>query len=119
MPDILKMIMSENAADPEGYLLSLDDWSPALAEARAKQVGLSLSGKHWDVIYFLRKDYMRSGPAEHSRRIVEALEQRFRNEGGSKALYQLFPGGPVRQASYLAGLPVPADAVDRSFGTVR
>jgi tRNA 2-thiouridine synthesizing protein E len=33
-------------------------------------------------------------------------------------LYMLFPGGPVAQGCRVAGLPVPAGAVDRGFGSV-
>jgi len=30
----------------------------------------------------------------------------------------MFPGGPIRQGSMIAGLPKPADCDDLSFGSV-
>jgi len=33
-------------------------------------------------------------------------------------LYQIIPGGPVAEGCRLAGLSVPAGAVDKSFGSV-
>jgi tRNA 2-thiouridine synthesizing protein E len=45
------------------------------------------------------------------------LNERFAKEGGSKFLYELFPGGPVARGSRLAGVPAPSDARDLSFGS--
>jgi tRNA 2-thiouridine synthesizing protein E len=121
MPDILKYIVAEPATeeDPNGHLLTLEEWTPKIAEQRAREQQLALTPKHWEVIYFLRRHYMQQGPAQHARELVAALDNRFAKEGGRKYLYQLFPGGPVKQASAIAGLPAPADATDRSFGSVQ
>lgn len=120
MADILKFILNEtaNKTDPEGHMFGLDAWSPELAEQRARVAGIVLTPKHWEVIGFLRAHYKQHGPVEHARELVQALNQRFARDGGSRFLYQLFPDGPVHQASHFAGLPAPADATDKSFGTV-
>jgi tRNA 2-thiouridine synthesizing protein E len=120
MADILKFILNEtaNKTDPEGHMFGLEPWSPELAEERARAAGLTLTPRHWEVIGFLRAHFKEHGAAAHARELVQALNQRFALEGGGRFLYQLFPGGPVHQASYFAGLPVPADATDKSFGTV-
>jgi tRNA 2-thiouridine synthesizing protein E len=120
MADILKFILNEtaNKTDPEGHMFGLEAWSPELAEARARTAGIALTPRHWEVIGFLRAHYKEHGPVAHARELTQALNQRFALEGGSRFLYQLFPGGPVHQASHLAGVPAPADTTDRSFGTV-
>jgi len=120
MADILKFIVNEtaNKTDPEGHMFGLEAWSPELAESRAKQAGIVMTPRHWEVIGFLRAYYKEHGPVAHARELSQALNHRFALEGGSRFLYQLFPGGPVSQASHLAGLPVPGDAADRSFGSI-
>jgi len=119
MSDILKFILNEtaNKTDPEGHMFGLEHWDPELAEVRAREAGLVLTARHWEVIGFLRAHFKEHGPVAHARTLVQALNHRFALDGGSRFLYQLFPQGPVRQASYIAGLPAPSDAIDESFGT--
>jgi tRNA 2-thiouridine synthesizing protein E len=57
------------------------------------------------------------GPALHARYLLDPLAEKFAKQGGRKYLYLLFPGGAVTQGSRIAGLPVPKDSVDPSFGT--
>jgi tRNA 2-thiouridine synthesizing protein E len=58
-------------------------------------------------------------PDLNMRELHDALDERFHTRGGMKFLYRLFPGGPVAQGCRLAGLPVPAGAVNPSFGSVQ
>ena len=119
MPDIMKFIVGGGPSDkdPSGNMLSLDDWSEDIARKTAKELGIELKVEHWEVINFLRDYYRQHGPATHARPVLHALEDRFAKKGGRKYLYTIFPGGAVTQASKIAGIPVPADSVDRSFGT--
>ncbi|MCB1519942.1 MAG: TusE/DsrC/DsvC family sulfur relay protein [Hyphomicrobiaceae bacterium] len=86
-------------------------------EARAVAEGIELTKNHWKVIEMLRALYIERGLAPHARLIAALLADEFAEEGGSKYLYQLFPGGPVAQGSRLAGVPSPHDTQDRSFGS--
>lgn len=119
MPDINKFIGNEQAAeeDPEGHLLVLEPWSEDVAGTLAASEGVALTARHLDVLRFLRERYRERGPNDSAHEIMQALEARFDHTGGKKALYQLFPGGPVGQGSRLAGLPAPPGARDRSFGS--
>jgi tRNA 2-thiouridine synthesizing protein E len=49
---------------------------------------------------------------------MRELDQEFAAEGGRRYLYDLFPRGPILQASRIAGLPLPPGTLDRSFGSV-
>ena len=40
----------------------------------------------------------------------------FSGAGGSRNLYRLFPRGPLAQGARIAGLPVPANVTNASFG---
>ena len=121
MADIMKFILNQTAnySDPQGHLLDLEDWNREVAEKYARESDLKLTPEHWEVIGFLRTHYKEHGPVGHARELAHALDVRFAKNGGSKHLYQLFPGGPVRQASHIAGLPAPPGAVDPSFGTTQ
>jgi tRNA 2-thiouridine synthesizing protein E len=94
------------------------DWTEAQAEARAQKMGLSLTDEHWQVIRFLRVQFENAGSSSRAHEVAEALEERFASEGGLKYMYRLFPGGPVTQGCELAGVPVPSDSTNPSFGSV-
>lgn len=94
-------------------------WTEDTARATARAVGIELTDQHWDVIRFLRVHYQNVGakmPPAHE--LSQTLEERFAEEGGLRYLYELFPGGPLTQGSRIAGIAVPTDATDPSFGSV-
>ncbi len=41
-----------------GYLINADDWSEALATHIAQQDSVELGDRHWDVINFLRDEFL-------------------------------------------------------------
>jgi tRNA 2-thiouridine synthesizing protein E len=95
-----------------------ENWSEETARKIARQLGIKLTDAHWDVINFLRVHYQNNGPVKHAHELAEELDERFSDQGGLRALYQLFPGGPISQGCRISGVPVPHDATDTSFGTV-
>ena len=94
-----------------------EDWDPKLAEETAKADGLELNEDHLDLIRALQEYYHRV-EFPQLRQIKDALEEKFHSRGGMKYLYQIIPGGPVAEGCRLAGLNIPAGAVDKSFGSV-
>ncbi|HSG11086.1 MAG TPA: TusE/DsrC/DsvC family sulfur relay protein [Gammaproteobacteria bacterium] len=93
------------------------NWSRRKSIDLANSEGVSLTGEHWDVIVYLRKQYLNHGLPRFARTTARALNKRFAAQGGNKYLYSLFAGGPVTQGSRLANLRKPAAATDISFGT--
>jgi tRNA 2-thiouridine synthesizing protein E len=53
------------ATTENGYLEDLNDWSEAVAEAMAKEDGIELTDKHWDVIKYLRDEHVNNGATSH------------------------------------------------------
>jgi tRNA 2-thiouridine synthesizing protein E len=104
-------------SDPEGNLTDLSSWSPQHAYRQAELEGLELTEEHMDVIYYLRERYRLKGNEDAGREVLRDLEDRYREYGGRRYLYELFPHGPVSQASRLAGLPLPPHTEDESFGS--
>lgn len=93
------------------------DWDINAAEQAAKEDGLNLSDDHWDLIRALQ-EYYQKVEFPKLRQIKDALEEKFHSRGGMKYLYQIIPGGPVAEGCRLAGLDVPAGAIDKSFGSI-
>ena len=92
--------------NPEGFLLDSSQWSPAVAEAIAEEAGVApLTERHWKVITFCREDAAREGQSPGLRRIAKL------SGVDMKELYQLFPQGPGKLASRIAGLPKPTSCV--------
>ncbi|RMG28033.1 MAG: TusE/DsrC/DsvC family sulfur relay protein [Gammaproteobacteria bacterium] len=98
--------------DEEGYLANLNDWSPEVAEAMAKEDGVELTDNHWEVINFLREYYDEYQIAPAVRVLTKAIGKKLgKDKGNSKYLYELFPYGPAKQACKYAGLPKPTGCV--------
>lgn len=94
----------EVEVNEEGFLVSPDDWDKAVAEDIAKDLDIKLTDKHWEVIDYLQKQH------------AEGVEMTIRKMGKSgivdiKGLYDLFPGGPLKNASKIAGLSRPTSCV--------
>jgi tRNA 2-thiouridine synthesizing protein E len=104
--------------DPEGNMFGLPAWSPLIAKLRARAEGIFLTEKHWEIVFYLRERYRKHGDAVSAREILNELQEKF-SDDGKRSLYELFPGGPVSQASRIAGLPLPPYASDASFGSVQ
>ena len=105
-------------SDPEGNMFDLEHWSPLVAQQLAGVEDIVLSDEHWEVIIYLRERYRQHGMAGSARQLLCEVEDKFYQGRGRKELYELFPGGPVSQASRIAGLPLPPYSSDRSFGSV-
>lgn len=88
----------------EGYLENPDQWTKEIAEEIAKDLNISLSDKHYEVIDYLREQHK------------EGVPLTIRKVGKSgivdiKGFYQLFPGGPLKYSSKIAGIPKPVSCV--------
>jgi tRNA 2-thiouridine synthesizing protein E len=95
--------------DHQGYLKNVHDWQPALAPVLAASEEIRLTEQHWEVINFVRTFYLEYKTSPAIRVLVKAIGQSLGpDKGNSKYLYTLFPIGPAKQATKIAGLPKPA-----------
>ncbi|WP_442800661.1 TusE/DsrC/DsvC family sulfur relay protein [Shewanella sp. AS1] len=95
--------------DPQGYLKQVSDWNIEIAKIIAEKEQIELTDAHWEVIYFVRNFYLEFNTSPAIRVLVKALGQALGPEkGNSKYLHTLFPVGPAKQATKIAGLPKPA-----------
>lgn len=95
--------------DKNGYLLNVNDWHEDMVPALAAEEGISLTDAHWEVVRFVREFYMEYDTSPAIRALVNAMKQTYGpDKGNSRYLQRLFPKGPAKQATKLAGLPKPA-----------
>ncbi|AOR65874.1 sulfurtransferase TusE [Pectobacterium wasabiae] len=100
------------ATDAQGYLMDSTTWSEALALALAEQEGITLTEPHWEVVRFVRNFYQEFNTSPAIRMLVKAMAQKYGEEkGNSRYLYKLFPKGPAKQATKIAGLPKPVKCI--------
>ena len=88
----------------EGYLENPDQWTEGVAKEIAGEEGIELTDKHFEVLNYLRTQFAAG----------ESLTIRRLGKSGIvdiKGLYQLFPGGPLKKSSRIAGIPKPASCV--------
>ncbi len=94
-------------ADANGFLVNLEDWNEEVAKVIAVAEEVELTDKHWDMINYLRDEYINNGANQPNiRNIVKAMQKVWGDKKvDTKALYLLFPKNPDKQASRVGGLP--------------
>lgn len=109
------MLVFENKTidtDKEGYLLNSADWSKDLAFEIAILEHIDLTPPHWEVVMFVRDFYVEFNTSPAIRMLVKAMAKKLgEDKGNSLYLYKLFPKGPAKQATKIAGLPKPARCI--------
>jgi tRNA 2-thiouridine synthesizing protein E len=91
--------------DDNGYMTDMGQWNKDVAAGLGKEVEIEeLTDKHWEVVDFLQKQY-KDGAALSIRKIGKS------GIVNIKEFYALFPGGPLKKSSLIAGIPKPASCV--------
>lgn len=88
----------------DGYLTDSSQWNKDIAVEIAKEEGIDLTDKHFEVLEFLRTEHDKG----------TQLTIRMVGKSGItdiKGLYQLFPAGPLKKSSRIAGIPKPTSCV--------
>ncbi len=92
------------SVDPEGYLTDFSQWNKEIGTEIAKEQGIEMSDKHWAIIDYIQQKFKEEEP----------LSIRGIKKSGVidiKAFYDLFPGGPLKKATMIAGVPKPKSCI--------
>jgi TusE/DsrC/DsvC family sulfur relay protein len=93
------------SVDKDGYLTDLSQWNKDIAIEIGKEEGINVvTDKHFEVLGYLQ---------EQQRKDV-ALSIRGVGKSGIvdiKQLYELFPKGPLKISSKMAGIPRPKSCI--------
>jgi TusE/DsrC/DsvC family sulfur relay protein len=88
--------------DAEGFLTDAAQWNEQIAAEIARENGIAeLTDRHWQVVRFMRRAYLRDGQAPSIRSLGKTSGVPI------KELYQLFPKGPAKLAAKIGGIPKP------------
>jgi len=88
----------------DGYLEDMNQWNEDIAKEIASEIGIELTPKHFEVLNFLRDKTAAK----------ETLTIRGVGKSGIvniKELYKLFPKGPLKFSSRIAGIPKPTSCI--------
>ncbi len=88
----------------EGYMTNFAEWNKEIGEEIAKENNIVLSPKHWEVINYIQSEFKNEVP----------LTIRKIGKSGVvdiKEFYALFPVGPLKTATKIAGIPKPASCI--------
>ncbi len=88
----------------EGYLEDMNQWNEEIANEIATEIGIELTPKHFEVLNYLRE------------KTIAKVNLTIRGVGKSgivdiKELYGLFPKGPLKFSSKIAGIPKPTSCI--------
>lgn len=105
-------LSTELALDKDGFLLHLEDWSPAVAEQLARREDIVLSPEHWEILQLLREFYREFQLSPATRPLIKYAALKLGSDkGNSLQLNRLFKGTPAKLAAKLAGLPKPTNCL--------
>ncbi len=88
----------------EGYLTDFSQWDKNIGIQLADEQEVQMTNRHWEVIDYLQQKH----------RNEEPLSIRGIKKSGVvevKEFYQLFPGGPLKKATLIAGIPKPKSCI--------
>lgn len=88
----------------EGYLTDFSQWDKEIGKCLAGECEIELTDKHWEVIDYLQDKHHKE----------EALSIRGIKKSGViniKEFYALFPGGPLKKSTLIAGIPKPKSCI--------
>lgn len=88
----------------QGYLEDFSQWTKEVGVEIAKENSIDMTEEHWEVISYLQEKHKKE----------EALSIRGIKKSGVvniKEFYNLFPGGPLKVSTMIAGIPKPKSCI--------
>ncbi|WP_438977926.1 TusE/DsrC/DsvC family sulfur relay protein [Polaribacter sp.] len=88
----------------EGYLTDFSQWTKEIGEEIAKENNIEMTDKHWQVISWIQEQVTAK----------KSLSIRGIKKSGVidiKEFYALFPGGPLKVSTKIAGVPKPKSCI--------
>lgn len=102
----MKKIIANTEIDvnEEGYLTDFSQWNKTIGVEIANEQNIELTDRHWETIDYIHDKFKKEEP----------LSIRGIKKSGVinvKEFYSLFPGGPLKKATLIAGIPKPKSCI--------
>lgn len=88
----------------EGYLTDFSQWTKEIGTELALEHEIEMTDKHWEVVSYIQEQVSSNKP----------LSIRGIKKSGVidiKQFYALFPGGPLKVSTKIAGVPKPKSCI--------
>jgi tRNA 2-thiouridine synthesizing protein E len=88
----------------DGYLTNFSQWNKEVGNTIASENEITMTYRHWEVVDYLQDKHKKE----------EALSIRGIKKSGIiniKEFYELFPGGPLKISTKIAGIPKPKSCI--------
>ncbi|WP_372802717.1 TusE/DsrC/DsvC family sulfur relay protein [Lutibacter sp.] len=95
----IKVIVTE-----DGYLEDFSNWNKEIGNEIAKNEGIEMTDRHWEVINWIQEQ-VKAGVALSVRGVKKS------GVVDIKEFYALFPGGPLKVSTKIAGVPKPKSCI--------
>lgn len=107
MTDVVAQeILTNLKMNEEGFMTDLNAWTPEIGKLLAQHEGIEeLTEAHWTIINFCRDHATENGASPTLRQITKGTEI------STKELFKLFPKGPAKKVSKIAGLGKPEGCI--------
>jgi|TARA_B100000959_G_scaffold35932_1_gene34488 tRNA 2-thiouridine synthesizing protein E len=91
--------------DKSGFLRNPEHWNQEFATYIAEHENIYLSENHWEVINYIRKQYIENNKVPELRKLLTAFKKEYGiHKSTRKYIYHLFPYGYAQQACKIAGM---------------
>ena len=102
----MKKVIANREIDvnEEGYLVEFTQWDREVCECIAGECNVVMTERHYEVVEYLQDKYKKEEP----------LSIRGIKKSGVvdiKEFYNLFPGGPLKVSTKIAGIPKPKSCI--------
>lgn len=102
----MKKIIANREIDvnEEGYLVDFKQWDKEIGNCIAGECEIVLTERHWEVIEYIHDKYHKEEPLS-----IRGIKKS--TIINIKEFYNLFPGGPLKKATLIAGIPKPKSCI--------
>ncbi|MBT8272164.1 MAG: TusE/DsrC/DsvC family sulfur relay protein [Bacteroidia bacterium] len=94
----------EIEVNDEGYLVDFKQWDREVCICIADECDVVLTERHWEVIEYLQDKHHNEEPLS-----IRGIKKS--GVVNIKEFYGLFPGGPLKKATRIAGIPKPKSCI--------
>lgn len=102
----MKKLIAQQEIDvnEEGYLTDFSQWNRDIGSEIAKDHNIEMTDNHWEVVDWIQEK-VNAGAALSIRGIKKS------GVIDVKKFYELFPGGPLKISTKIAGVPKPKSCI--------